>query len=117
MAMTCKQCGLEKQAAGAIARQVATTIKRQIGIRTLMEMGAHQFRYIGGGGAIRGGLGFNIKYRSNRRGYVSIELTARDTYDIDMKDFRRKTIVSHPNVYADQLSRVLRYGFKKLRGE
>ena len=107
--MTCKQCGLEKD-----VRQVALTIKRQIGASTLMEMGAHRFASFAWG---EGGLEFKIKYRSNRRGTVDIMLQLNDTYDVSMFDYRHKEIVSRDNIYAGQLSRVLRSGFKKLRGE
>jgi hypothetical protein len=110
--MTCKQCGLKKD-----ARQVAATIKQQIGFWTMGEMGAHKFQYMRASGGIRGGLAFSIKYKSNRRGYVTIELSARDTYDIEMKNYRRRTIVSKDDIYGDQLKTVLRSGFKKLRGE
>jgi len=122
--MTCKQCGLEKKpqypsgwTQSGWRREVAGIIKRQIGIPTLMEVGAHGFKVMNPGGS-RGGLAFSIKYKSNRRGYVTVVLhPGRDTYEIEMKDFRRKTIVSRDNIYASQLKTVLRSGFKKLRGE
>ena len=98
-------------------RQVADTIKRQIGISTLMALGAHKFQWMRIDSRIRGGLAFVIKYRSNQRGYVEIRLTAMDDYDIVMRDSKKRVVVTSNGVYADALRRVLEDGFKKLRRE
>ena len=107
----CKDC---KKPVEKNVRQVAMTIKRQIGASTLMELGAHKFMTINWS---RGALEFNIKYKSNRTGTVTIILVADDTYTLIMTDYRHRRVVEKDTIYADQLSRVLRSGFKKLRGE
>jgi len=111
-----KDCKMPVEKSGE-ERQVADTIKRQIGMSTLMSLGAHKFQWMRIGGGIRGGIAFVIKYRSNQRGYVEIRLTAMDDYDIIMRDSKKRVVVTSNGVYADSLRRVLEDGFKKLRGE
>ena len=110
----CKDCKMPVKKSGA---QVANTIKRQIGMSTLMEIGAHRFQIMRGLADKRGGLTFSIKYKSNRRGGVVVLLTPLDLYGVMIQDWKGRTIMSMDNVYGDQLSRVIRSGFKKLRGE
>ena len=107
----CKDC---KMPVVKNARQVAMTIKSQIGTSTLMELGAHRFMAVNWS---RGGIEFSIKYKSNRTGTVTVVLDASDTYDVIMTDYRHRRVVEKDGIYADQLSRVLRSGFKKLRRE
>ena len=105
----CKDC---KKPVNKGSRE-AMTIKRQIGASTLMELGAHRFMSF----SQIPGLEFSIKYKSNRTGTVTVVLDASDTYDVIMTDYRHRRVVEKDGIYADQLSRVLRSGFKKLRGE
>ena len=112
----CKDCKMPVEKSGE-ERQVADTIKRQLGMSTLRSLGAHKFQWMRIGGGIRGGIAFVIKYRSNQRGYVEIRLTAMDDYDIIMRDSKKRVVVTSNGVYADSLRRVLEDGFKKLRGE
>ena len=110
----CKDC---KMPVEKNVRQVAMTIKRQIGASTLMELGAHKFFSINPISGMRGGLEFSFKYKSNRTGVASVVLRSDDTYSIIMMNAKHQRIVDKDGIYAAQLSRMSRSGFKKLRGE
>jgi hypothetical protein len=110
----CKDC---KMPVVKNERLIANEIKQQIGIYTLMSLGAHKFQYMRRDSRIRGGLAFAIKYRSNQRGYVEIRVNPMDMYDITIKDSKKRVVMTSNDVFADSLRRVLENGFKKLRRE
>ena len=110
----CKDC---KMPVVKNARQVAMTIKRQIGVSTLMELGAHKFFSLNPISGMRGGLEFRFKYKSNRTGLASVVLRSDDTYSVIMMNAKRQRVINKKGIYADQLSRILRDGFKQTRLE
>lgn len=96
------------------SREIATTMKRQIGVMTLMSLGASEFT------AINGGLRFKARIlpfndngtRSGRAAkmFVEVRLNGLDYYDVKVhhvKGFTASTHYEQENVDAHSLSDVL----------
>jgi len=84
---------------------VATEIRRQIGARNLMAIGAREFVALN---EQRGGLRMKV----NRGQWVEVILTGRDTYDVtwlrvNRSTYARVVLGSRSDVYAEQLGETL----------
>lgn len=85
--------------------QVANTIKQQIGINTLMHIGAHNLC------AIKDGLALTAKANNGRKVGIHITLDPSDTYNVHM--FNSSTSIYKGNdIYCDSLAEILERNLK-----
>jgi hypothetical protein len=85
--------------------QVATIIKSQIPVRSLMCWGAHNFSATN---EKLGGLIFKVNPNPKLRGggYVKIVLNGLDLYDITILNNRKRIIYELENAYAEDLDEI-----------
>jgi len=86
--------------------EIANTIKHQIGINTLMCIGAHNLGIVPATDKILGGLAFKLgrNPKMKQGGNVMITLLPSDTYTVRIMSSRGKMMLETSDVYCDQLA-------------
>jgi hypothetical protein len=92
------------------ARMIATAIRDQIGVNTLMCIGAHEITVIPESidkdpNGHLGGLFFKINPNPKMKlhGIVTVTLAANDTYNVKIVDCKGKLRYEGTDIYCDQL--------------
>lgn len=87
------------------AQEIANTIKHQIGINTLMCIGAHNLGIVPATDKQLGGLAFKLgrNPKMKQGGSVMIFLLPNDTYRVAIMSSRGKMMLEQEDVYCDQL--------------
>ena len=87
------------------AKNIATTIKNQIGFNTLMCIGAHQLFVLPETDKNQGGLTFKLgrNPKMKQGGTVAVTLDYCDTYTVRIVTSRGKEVLNVSGVYCDQL--------------
>jgi hypothetical protein len=85
--------------------EIANTIKQQIGVNTLMCIGAHQFTALPESDSILGGLTFKVgrNPKMKQGGTCTIKLMPSDTYNVTIVAARGKVLLDVTDVYCDSL--------------
>lgn len=85
---------------------IANTIKQQIGVNTLMCIGAHNMGALPATDKILGGLAFKLgrNPKMKQGGSVMIQLMPNDTYTVRIMTSRGKMVLESSNVYAEDLA-------------
>jgi hypothetical protein len=86
-------------------REIANTIRDQIGINTLMCIGAHNLGIVPATDKHQGGLAFKLgrNPKMKQGGNVMITLAASDTYRVCIMSSRGKMMLEVEDVYCDML--------------
>ena len=86
-------------------KQIANTIRDQIGINTLMCIGAHNLGIVPATDKQLGGLAFKLgrNPKMKQGGNVMIQLMPNDTYTVRIMTSRGKMVLERNDVYCDQL--------------
>ena len=86
-------------------KEIANTIRDQIGINTLMCIGAHNLGIVPATDKILGGLAFKLgrNPKMKQGGTVMIQLLPSDTYRVAIMTSRGKMVLDISDVYGDQL--------------
>jgi hypothetical protein len=86
-------------------KEIANTIRDQIGINTLMCIGAHNLGIVPATDKILGGLAFKLgrNPKMKQGGTVMIQLLPSDTYRVAIMTSRGKMVLEQEDVYCDQL--------------
>lgn len=86
-------------------KEIANAIKQQIGINTLMCIGAHDLGIVPATDKILGGLAFKLgrNPKMKQGGMVMIQLMPSDTYTVRIMTSRGKMVLEQEDVYCDQL--------------
>jgi len=86
-------------------KEIANTIKQQIGFSTLMCIGAHDLGIVPATDKILGGLAFKLgrNPKMKQGGMVMIQLMPSDTYTVRIMTSRGKMVLEQSDVYCDQL--------------
>jgi hypothetical protein len=84
---------------------IANAVKHQIGINTLMCIGAHDFQALPETDKVLGGLAFKLgrNPKMKQGGNVMITLLPSDTYRVCIMSSRGKMMLEVEGVYCDQL--------------
>jgi hypothetical protein len=87
------------------ATTIAETIRQQIGINTLMCIGAHAFQALPETDKTLGGLQFKLGRNPKMKigGYVTVTLGYSDTYTVRIVSSRGKVMLEASDVYCDML--------------
>ena len=86
-------------------KQIANTIRDQIGINTLMCIGAHELGIVPATDKQLGGLAFKLgrNPKMKQGGMVMVTLNYSDTYTVRIMTSRGKMVLEQSDVYCDQL--------------
>jgi hypothetical protein len=86
-------------------QQIANTIKHQIGVNTLMCIGAHNMGIVPATDKFLGGLAFKLgrNPKMKQGGNVMITLMPNDTYRVCIMSSRGKMMLESENVYGEDL--------------
>lgn len=87
-------------------KEIANTIRDQIGVNTLMCIGAHNLGIVPATDKILGGLAFKLgrNPKMKQGGMVMIQLMPSDTYTVRIMTSRGKMVLEAENIYCDQLA-------------
>lgn len=86
-------------------KEIANIIKQQIGINTLMCIGAHAMGIVPATDKHLGGLAFKLgrNPKMKQGGMVMITLLPSDTYRVCIMSSRGKLMLEAEDIYCDQL--------------